>query len=169
MYSFQVPILFSLTIVLITFSFFICYTDSLISEPESLFDSASISLENDFFLDDDDDFPATSDPFLMDYNFLEWSELRGLAPPSFTTEDAVDFDAAFHESMLANAVEETTDYSGLLDAEFPAGGFGDDSFFLATETDWNWDCPDGKMPLCCTLRGVRTWDPRVFGGCRNCE
>ncbi len=171
MYNFQVPILFSLIIVLTTFFFFICVTDSFISEPESFFDSAPLSSENDFFLDDDGS-TAASDPFLMDYNFVDRSELRGLAPPSFRTEDDVDFDAAFHESMLANAMKKTTDYSGLVDAEFRTDGFGDDSFLLATETettDWNWDCPDGKMPLCCTLRGVRTWDPRIFGDCRNCE
>lgn len=121
-----------------------------VSENESLFNSDPVSPLEPLLYNDDD--AGTVNAF--DTDQVPTTDVLALTPP--TTEIVNGF---------SQAPIDFTD-TGALDPDL-LGGLNPPAF-LAAKASWEWDCPDGKQPYCCSQRGV-DYDNTVFGGCRDCR
>ena len=118
-----------------------------LSENESLFNSDPVPLEPLLY----DDAGAVD---ALDTDQVSTTDVLALTPP--TTEIVSGFTQAPTDFMNTDAI-----HPDLLDGLNPPA-------FPAAKERWEWDCPDGKHPYCCSQRGV-DFDNTVFGGCRDCR
>lgn len=121
--------------------------------------------ENDLFLDSPeavqsespslDDGEGSGTNALLNTNVIPQTDLLAFAPPPSTDDVGASLQTP---SDLMEMDIFNTQLSDSVDSPV----------LLAADYDWDWDCPDGKMPLCCSQRHVDVFDPRVFGDCRDC-
>lgn len=118
-----------------------------VSENESLFDSDPVALDPLIFND-----AGAVDAF--DTDPVPMTDVLALTPP--TTEIVNGFSQVPTDFIDTDALD--PDLLGGLDPPV----------LLAADYWWEWDCPDGRKPYCCSERGVG-YDNTVFGGCRDCR
>ena len=128
----------------------------LLSDGELLFDSNLGPTTESLLYGDDDAVGAAADIFNVDQD-PSLTDVLTLAPSS--AENVVD--VAFQDP--------TTDMVDM-DTFNPAlsGGLDAPPVLLAADHDWDWDCPDGKQPYCCSERDNYLGDT-VFNECRDRE